>query len=91
MQNLDFAMLMYNLLEYSKSYRKTKWILWNYYRDEPYVFPANNYNANLIKNSESFEYKTSITQKTLNANQGNGENTDQEKTKTKKIFKSLFH
>ena len=28
-------MLMYNLLEYSKNYKKTTGILWNYYRDEP--------------------------------------------------------
>ena len=46
---------MYNLLEYSKSYRKTTEILWNYYSDEPNDFPANNYNANLITNSESFK------------------------------------
>ena len=26
---------MYNLLEYSKNYRKTTGCLWNYYRDEP--------------------------------------------------------
>ena len=26
---------MYNLLEYSKTYRKTTGSLWNYYRDEP--------------------------------------------------------
>ena len=28
-------MPMYNLLEYSKNYRKTTGTLWNYYRDEP--------------------------------------------------------
>ena len=27
-------MPMYNLIEYSKNYRKTTGILWNYYRDE---------------------------------------------------------
>ena len=26
---------MYNLLEYSKNYKKTAGSLWNYYRDEP--------------------------------------------------------
>ena len=26
---------MYNLLEYSKNYKKTTGSLWNYYRDEP--------------------------------------------------------
>ena len=28
---------MYNLLEYSKNYKKTTGSLWNYYRDEPSV------------------------------------------------------
>ena len=28
-------MPMYNLLEYSKNYKKTTGSLWNYYRDEP--------------------------------------------------------
>ena len=32
--DLDIVMLMYNLLEYSKNYRKTKGSLYNYYRDE---------------------------------------------------------
>ena len=31
----DVVMQMYNLLEYSKNYRKTTGSLWNYYRDEP--------------------------------------------------------
>ena len=33
--DLDVIILMYNLLEYSKNYRKTTGSLWNYYRDEP--------------------------------------------------------
>ena len=33
-EHLDVVMPMYNLLEYSKNYRKTTGILWNYYRDE---------------------------------------------------------
>ena len=44
---------MYNLLEYSKNYRKTTGSLWNYYRDEP--------SNPLSSNSESFKYKTNIT------------------------------
>ena len=48
-------MPMYNLLEYSKNYRKTTGSLWNYYRDEP---------SNLLScNSESFKYKTDIVGK----------------------------
>ena len=47
---------MYNLLEYSKNYRKTTGSLWNYYRNEP-INP-------LSPDSESFKYKTNITGKT---------------------------
>ena len=32
-QDLDIAMPMYNLIEYSKNYGKTTGSLWNYYRD----------------------------------------------------------
>ena len=81
---------MYNLRKYIKSYRKTTGSLWNYYRDEPVDFLANNYNANSITNSESFEYKTSITGKTSNANQENGENIEQENTKIKKYLEIFF-
>ena len=53
-------MPMYNLLEYSKSYRKTTSSLWNYYRDEP--------SDPLSSNSESFKYKTCIAGKTSQDN-----------------------
>ena len=85
-ENLDAVMPMCNFLEYSKSYRQTRGSLWNYYRDEPNNFPAYNYNADPITNSESFKYKTSIIGKTLTANQQNGENTGQGNTNTKKIL-----
>ena len=55
-------MPMYNLLEYSKNYRKTTGSLLNYYRDEPNGGAVGNINYS-IKNSESFDYKTSITGK----------------------------
>ena len=55
-------MPMYNLLEYSKNYRKTTGSLWNYYRDEP--------SDPLSSNSESFKYKTSITGNTYNIGAG---------------------
>ena len=48
----------------------------------------NNYNADPITNSESFKYKSSITGKTSDENQENGENTKQGNSKTKKL---LFH
>ena len=67
-EDLEVVMPMYNLLEYSKNYRKTTGSLWNYYRDEPNDFSANNYDDNPITNSEYFKYKSSITGKTSNAN-----------------------
>ena len=53
---------MYNLLEYSKNYRKTTGSLWNYYRDEPNSSTDNNHITHLILNSESFDYKASFTE-----------------------------
>ena len=53
---------MYNLLEYSKNYRKTTGSLWNYYRDESNSDAIGNINYS-IKNSKSFDYKASITGK----------------------------
>ena len=52
-EDLGVVMLMYNLLEYSKNYRRTTGTLWNYYTDEQ--------NDPLSSNSTSFKYKTSIT------------------------------
>ena len=53
-EDLDVATPMYNEFEYSKNYRKTS-RKWNYYKDE-LVDP--------IKKSESFKYKTGLTEKT---------------------------
>ena len=63
-EDLDVVMLVYNLIEYSKKYRKTTGSLQNYYRDEPNNPPAANYNADSITNSALFKYKSSITGKT---------------------------
>ena len=49
---------MYNLLEYSKSYRKTTGNLWSYYRDEQ--------SNPLFSNCESFKYNTGVTGNTYN-------------------------
>ena len=55
-------MPMYNVLEYSKNYRKTTGSLWNHYRDEP---------SNLLSsNSESFKYKVSTKGNTCNIGTG---------------------
>ena len=50
-------MLIYNVLEYSKNYRKATGSLWNYYRDEPNSSTDNNNITHSILNSESFDYK----------------------------------
>ena len=90
-EDLDVGIPIYNLIEYNKNYIKTTESVRNYYRDEPNNPPAANYNADPITNSASFKYNTSIRGKTSNANQENGENTEQGNTKTKKILKLLFH
>ena len=59
-EDLDVVMPMYNLLEYSKNYRKTTGSLWNYYRDEP--------SNPLSSDSESFKYKASITRNSYDVN-----------------------
>ena len=58
------------MLEYSKNYSKTTGSFWNYYRDEPNSgLGGNNNNVNYsIKDSKSFDYKTSITGKLENNN-----------------------
>ena len=57
-EDLDVAMPMYNLLEYSENYKETIGSLWNYFRDQP---------SNLLSTGpESFKYKTSITGNTYN-------------------------
>ena len=54
-------MPMYNLLEYSKNYRKTTGSLWNYYRDKPSSSINDDDNiTHSILNSESFDYKVSF-------------------------------
>ena len=56
--DLDIVMTMYNLLEYSKNYRKSIGSLYNYYRDE---LSNDNHNDNFgnikVVNSEAFKYK----------------------------------
>ena len=69
-EDLDVVIPMYNLLEYSKNYRKTTGSLWNYYRDElnSGIGGENNNINYIIKDSKSFDYKTSITGKLKDIN-----------------------
>ena len=65
-EDLDIVMSMYNLVQCSRNYRKTTGSLWNTYRDEPnsgFDGGGNNIINYSFKNSESFDYKTSITGK----------------------------
>ena len=67
--DLDIVMPMYNLLEYSKNYRKTIGLLYNYYRDE-LSDNADDNNFDNIKtvNSNTFKYKNKIIGNTYNVN-----------------------
>ena len=59
--NLDIVMPMYNLLEHSKSYKKTVGSLYNYYRDELSDDNDNNNFGNIkVVNSNTFKYKNKI-------------------------------
>ena len=59
--DLDIVMPMYNLLEYSKNYRKTIGSLSNYYRDELCDDADNdNFGNTTVVNSETFKYKNKI-------------------------------
>ena len=58
-EDLDFVMPMYNLLEYSKIYRKTIENLWNYYRDEPNSGINGGINYSIM-GSKSFDYKANF-------------------------------
>ena len=69
--DLDIVMSMYNLLEYSKNYRKTIGSLYNYYRDElSDDADDNNFDNIKVVNSEAFKYKNKIIGNTYNANAG---------------------
>ena len=69
--DVDIVMSMYNLLEYSKNYRKTIGSLYNYYRDE-LSDDADDNNFDNIKaiNSNTFKYKNKTTGDMYNADAG---------------------
>ena len=67
-EDLDIAMPMYNLLEYSKNYRKTIGPLYNYYYRDELSYNANN-NDNTV-NSDTFRYKNKIIDNTYNVAAG---------------------
>ena len=69
--DLDIVMSMYNLLEYSKNYRKTIGSLYNYYGDElSDDADDNNFDNIKVVNSNTFKYKNKITGNTYNVDAG---------------------
>ena len=69
--DLDIVMSVYNLLEYSKNYRKTIGSLYNYYRDElSDDADDNNFDNIKVVNSNTFKYKNKITGNTYNVDAG---------------------
>ena len=69
--DLDIVMPMYNLLEYSKNYRKTIASFYNYYRDElSDDADDNNFDNIKVVNSNTFKNKNKITGNTYNVNAG---------------------
>ena len=65
--DLDIVMPMYNLLEYSKNYRKTIGTLWNYYRDElDNSANLNNFANKNVVSSNPFKYKNKLLENTYN-------------------------
>ena len=78
-------MPMYNLLEYSKNYRKTIGSLYNYCRDElTNDGNDNNFDNRNLVNSEAFKYKNKITGNTYNVDAG-VQGYDVNKDRTQKI------
>ena len=82
--DLDIVMPMYNLLEYSKNYRKTIGSLYNYYRDELTNDNNNNFANRNVVNSSPFKYKNKIIGNTYNADAG-AQGYDVNKNGTQKI------
>ena len=62
----------YNLLEYSKNYRKTTGSLYNYYRDElDDDADLDNHPNNNVVSSSSFKYKSKLLGNTYNIDSTN--------------------
>ena len=69
--DLDIVIPIYNLLEYSKNYRKTIGSLHNCYRDElSDDADDNNFDNIKVINSNTFKYKNKITGNTYNVDAG---------------------
>ena len=65
-EDIDIVMPIYNLLEYSKNYRKTIGSLYHYYRDELTNDGNDNFANRNANFSNTFKYKNKITGNTYN-------------------------
>ena len=81
--DLDIVMPMYNLLEYSKNYKKTIGSLYNYYRDELTNDENSSFTNIDVINSNAFKYKNKIIGNTYNVDAG-AQGYDVNKNGTKK-------
>ena len=64
---------MYNLIEYSDNYSKTRGSLWQYCKDIPAVNNADNFvNFTATNTTDLFKFKTKITGQTNNDGAING-------------------
>ena len=83
--DLDIVMSMYNLLKYSKNYRKTIGSLYNYYRDElSDDADDNNFDDIKVVNSNPFKYKNKITGNAYNVDAG-AQGYDENKNGTQEV------
>ena len=64
--DLDIVISMYNLLEYSKNYRKTIGSLYNYYRDDITNDNNNNFANRKVVHLNTFKHKNKIIGNTHN-------------------------
>ena len=82
--DLDIVRPMYNMLEYSKNYRKTIGSLYNYYRDELANDNNNNCGNRNAVNSNTFKYKNKIIGNTYNVDAA-GAGYDAKKNGTQEV------
>ena len=85
--DLDVVMHVYNLLEYSKNYRKTIGSLYNYYRDEltnDNILAGNAFDNIRVVSSNTFKYRNKIIGNTYNIN-ADAEGYDANKNGTQEV------
>ena len=91
-ENLDLAMNLYSMLEYSDNYADTTASLYQYKRPAP-MDNAGALNDLTANNSSSFKYQSELVQKLLTTDDGNSEdigpNIDPSFDRAHKIWKNI--